>query len=102
MRLLTPMIVEQIFAVKTDEIAQQLAKRLIRRSLDPENRAARVLGKFVHAQRHLRGHAESAPSTSFERPEQVRIRTRVRDPNFSVGGYNFRFEQSGGRCPIML
>src|SRR5271163_4238151 len=92
MGLLAPMVVEERFAVKANELANQAPKCVVGRGLDLEIGASRKLRQLEHTQSQFAYDTEAAASAAFQRPKQVRIHTRIGDAYFAIGGDNLRFE----------
>src|SRR5580658_3544270 len=102
MRLLSPMVVEEMLPIEAHELADQTPIGIIRRRLDLEAGVAKELGKVVQLERNLTDDAEGASSSALERPEQIGAGAGVRDPDLSVSGDDFRLEQAGRRSSIVL
>ena len=100
--LLAPMGVEQRLAVEGDDLANQSPKRVVRCRLDGREHRAEELRQVVRSQREL-GHDTEAPATaSLDRPEQVRMRAGIGDPDRPIGRDDFGFEEARRRHPVGL
>src|SRR5262249_29037439 len=101
-RLLTPMVVEEMLAVEAHELADQAPVGVVGRRFDGDADGTEELGQLVHAERHLADHAEAAASTALQRPEQIGVRACIRDANLAVRRDDFGLEQTSRGAAIML
>ena len=71
--LLAPMVVEELLAVKADELADEATVSVVRCGLDGDDGSAEKLGQFARAQRHFADYAEAAASAALQRPEEIGV-----------------------------
>src|ERR1700733_6166264 len=102
LRVLTPVMVEKIFPIEPDEVAQQTPKSVIGSGLHLKNRCTPKFRQFLYAQRHSAHCAECSSSPALQRPEQIWVRTCIREAYFPICGDYFRLQQSRRRGSIML
>jgi hypothetical protein len=86
--------VEQALAVEIDHLRDEAPESIIRIRLHLAGRVAEGLRQIVRAQRDPRDHTPASSPAAFERPEEVRVEVRVRDPYLAIRGDDLRFEQA--------
>jgi hypothetical protein len=83
---------EKAIAVKAYEPASELAEGRIRVCLDGCAGSAKEFGKLARSERDLGDNAHRATATTFDRPEQVRIRAGIGDSYRAISRHNFRLQ----------
>src|SRR5215469_16682785 len=73
MGLLSPMVVEEMVAIETHELADQALVGIIRRRSDREVGDTEEPGKIMKTQRQLTHHAKGPASAALQRPEQIGV-----------------------------
>ena len=100
--LLSPMMIEQMFAVMAHELADQAPIGIIGSRLYGEANKAEELGELMQTECQFTDRAETAASASLQRPEQLGVSAGIGDPNRAVCSNDFGFQETPGSGSIVL
>src|SRR5271155_2371107 len=95
------MRIEKRLRVEFNDSANKAAGSVVRRRLNGRENAAEEFGERVRAQGHAGDDAEPA-AAPLERPEEVRIRACVGDPDLAVGGHDLSLDEARPRNAVSL